>query len=54
MKKYKNTANELGIKYHFWKYGLQIRGWRISIIPLDGWLFGEEMEKEMKKRNYEL
>jgi hypothetical protein len=56
---YKETAKELGIKYRIWKYGFTFKSgldnrWRFRIVPLDGWLFGEEMIREMRENGFEL
>jgi hypothetical protein len=59
---YKETAKKLGIKYRIGKYGFQFlpkdpngKPYKLlSITPLDGWLFDDEMFREMQKRGFEL
>ena len=59
---YKKAANMLGAKRLFGRWGIAFLlrtpeghvDRRFKILPLDGWFFGEDMEKEMEKRNYEL
>lgn len=60
---YKETAKELGIRWHLWKYGIKFLQKDpsgnvyklVSIIPLDGWILDpKEVNKFMKERDYEL
>jgi len=47
----KEAAQKLGVKLRIWKYGLtwgrDINGrLRVSIIPLDGWIFDQQQITE--------